>query len=272
MKVQLVNNPNFPEGNVRAIEKAMDKAGWVNPYLRVAVLSTVAKESGFKPKNESSYRNTSNSRLRELFGSRLSQYNETQLSSLKKDDVAFYEAVYGGRYGNREYGDGFKYRGRGFNQLTFRGSYEKFALLTGHRIDKNPDLLNDKQVASDVLIAFLNTRLSSIPNQSRFPVKDMNKFTDIDTALYTVVSANAGWGKDVRQSHPETLANAQKFASVFQYPKSVYDKFRKYGLKGIKKSFAHDPAEFLQRNWVAVSAIALGLGVGGFFMIKRIWK
>ena len=272
MRAELVNNPKFPERNVRALEKAMDKAGWVNPYLRVAVLSTVAKESGFKPKNEYSYRNTSNSRIRSLFGKRLADYSDSQLTKLKQNDVAFYDAIYGGRYGNKDAGDGFKYRGRGFNQLTFRDSYEKYAKLTGHKIDKNPDLLNDIDVASDVLIAFLGNRLSSIPNESRFPVKNPNEFKDMDTAIYTVVSANAGWGKDVRQSHPETLTKAQNYSSVFQYPKELYEKFKKYGVKGIASSFGYDPFSFAKRNWIPITILFVGLGIGGFFLIKRIWK
>lgn len=268
-EAKLVNNTKFPVENVRAVEKAMDKAGFMNPYLRVGILSTIAKESSFKPKNEYSYKNTSNSRLRSIFGRRLSGINEEQLTTLKNNDVAFYEKIYGGRYGNEDYGDGFKYRGRGFNQLTFRGSYEKYAKLTGHPIDKNPDLLNNVNVASDVLIAFFKSRLKGIPKEARFPVRDINKFTDQDTATYTVVSANAGWGKDVRTSHPETLQRAKQNESIFQYAPEYFKNFSSGRLGGSDGS----DEGLIRRNWIPLTLIALGLGVSGFFLIRKyVWK
>lgn len=270
--VNISNTSNFPTNMVRRVEKAMDRAGWTNPYLRIAVLSTIAKESEFELKNEYSYRNTSNERLRNLFGSRLSEYSDSELSNLKKDDVAFYEAVYGGRYGNREYGDGYKYRGRGFNGLTFRGTYEKYAKQTGHPIDKKPSLMNDPDVASDVLIAFLGNRLKNIPYNSRFPVRNINEFEDLNTAIYTVVSANAGWGKNISYSHPETLQRAKMFSRLFSYPEKVYERFKKFGGEALSKGLNSDSALFIKRNWLPLSVLVLGLGTGGFLLVRRIWK
>ncbi len=247
-KVQLVNN-RFPESGIRAVEEAMDSHEFYNPYLRRAILATISKESGFKPKGEYSYRNTSNSRLRGLFGSRLSGLSESQLSSLKRNDVAFYDKIYGNRYGNTVYGDGYKYRGRGMNGLTFKGNYNKYGRLTNIDLVGHPELLDRIDVAAEVAVVFLKEQLNKIPNQSRFPVKDKNAFTDQATATYTVVSANAGWGKDVRRVHPQTLKNAEKNISIFQYPKELYTKFHKYGVKGITSSVTSDPTKFLQRNW-----------------------
>jgi predicted chitinase len=271
LRAELVNN-RFPVEGIRAVEKAMDRAGFDNPFLRVAVLSTVAKESGFVPKGEYSYKNTSNSRLKSLFSS-LRDLSDTQLTALKKDDVAFYNKIYGGRYGNKDYGDAYKYRGRGFNQLTFRKSYEKYAKLSGHPIDKNPELLNRTDVASDVLVAFMENRFDSIPkNDSRFPVTDKNAFTDQATATRTVVNANHGWRRDVRQSHPKTLENAVKYSAIFNYPQALVEKFTEDG-GSMVDSLRKNPKKFAKRNWIPLSIIAAGLGVGGYFLItKVIWK
>lgn len=57
-------------------------------------------------------------------------------------------AIYGDQYrtaryklGNRDPGDGYKYRGRGPMQLTGRSNYEQFFKAAGLPIDSDPDLL-----------------------------------------------------------------------------------------------------------------------------------
>jgi len=73
----------------------MTKAGITNPYTKIGILSVISKESGFIPVNELSYGTTPNARIREIFGDRVSSYSETELDALKKDDVKFFDAVYG---------------------------------------------------------------------------------------------------------------------------------------------------------------------------------
>ncbi|MEQ9507103.1 MAG: peptidoglycan-binding protein [Hyphomonas sp.] len=55
------------------------------------------------------------------------------------------ETVYGGRardLGNTEPGDGYKYRGRGFIQLTGRANYTQMADLTGMPLVDDPDYIS----------------------------------------------------------------------------------------------------------------------------------
>lgn len=49
--------------------------------------------------------------------------------------------VYGGRFGNKAPGDGFKYRGRGTKQTTFYDNYAEVERITGLPVLKEPDLL-----------------------------------------------------------------------------------------------------------------------------------
>ena len=49
--------------------------------------------------------------------------------------------IYGGRMGNLEDGEGYKFRGRGLVQLTGRDSYIAFANATGIDAINNPDLI-----------------------------------------------------------------------------------------------------------------------------------
>jgi hypothetical protein len=72
-----------------------------------------------------------------------------------------YFSKYDGRYGNTRPGDGYRYRGRGYVQLTFRANYQKaserLSRLTHRYPDRvnlveNPDLALDPNIAADILL------------------------------------------------------------------------------------------------------------------------
>jgi len=54
--------------------------------------------------------------------------------------------VYANRYGNGDElsGDGWKYRGRGYLQLTFKNNYQDFSMYIKDDCTSNPDLVADK--------------------------------------------------------------------------------------------------------------------------------
>lgn len=54
--------------------------------------------------------------------------------------------VYGGRMGNgpETSGEGYKYRGRGYIQLTGKDNYKAFDLVVAENITENPDLVASK--------------------------------------------------------------------------------------------------------------------------------
>lgn len=65
------------------------------------------------------------------------------------------DLVYGGRYGNVPgTDDGWRYRGRGLIQVTFRSNYQGLGLLTGLDLVDNPDLALDPAHALMVAGAF----------------------------------------------------------------------------------------------------------------------
>lgn len=171
--------------------KRMPEKGITNKYAQAAILAIVSKECNFRPKNESGYSTTSNSRIRQIFGKRVSGYDDAGLTALKKNPADFFNAIYGGRYGNAQ-NEGYKYRGRGFNQLTFKDNYKAMQLQTGHKIVDNPDLVNDPVVGTDVAIQYFLNRFK--------PQKiDVNGFTDLDDAVISFYRANAGFGKKLEE-------------------------------------------------------------------------
>lgn len=76
----------------------------------------------------------------------------TQL--LAQGPAAVANKVYGGRMGNTQPGDGYKYRGRSFIQLTGKNNYTAYEKLTGLKLVDNPDLLLEPLNAAIATVAY----------------------------------------------------------------------------------------------------------------------
>lgn len=84
---------------------------------------------------------TSTKRLREVWPARFRNKSDAELKPLIKNGVALGDAVYMGRMGNNQPGDGYAYRGGGFLQTTGRSAVEKYAKACGVPMASN--LLDD---------------------------------------------------------------------------------------------------------------------------------
>lgn len=69
-----------------------------------------------------------------------------------------YFAKYDGRMGNIEPGDGMKYKGRGFIQITGKSNYARYGAMLGIDLVGNPDLALQPSVAADVLALYFRDR------------------------------------------------------------------------------------------------------------------
>lgn len=170
---------------VKTILAELNEFGVTNKFIQAGILSKVYTECHFVPQVEKSYYNTSADRLRIIFGSKLKNYDNQQLDALKKDDIAFFNVVYGGRYGNNSTSDGFKFRGRGWNQLTFKDNYDKYGAMIKQDLILRPDLVNTVEVASKVLSAFFFDNLRG---------KDVYKLASPEDGAFMALRINAGWG------------------------------------------------------------------------------
>lgn len=147
--------------NIAVIIDEMNRQGITNEFAQVGILSVIGKESGFIPQCEKSYRNTSNERLRKLFGKRLKRFSEDELTALKKNDELFFDYIYGmhsgikWNTGNTAPGEGFAYRGRGFNQITFKNLYKKYSPIAGVDLVAHPEKLNEIEIAAKLAVYFL---------------------------------------------------------------------------------------------------------------------
>jgi putative chitinase len=84
-------------------------------------------------------------RILSIFGrNRICGLEEAQ--QLVNNPVALGNAVYGGRFGNAE-DEGYKYRGRGYIQLTFKDNYATFSQFAGVDFVTQPNLVATPEYA-----------------------------------------------------------------------------------------------------------------------------
>lgn len=126
--------------------------------LRLAhFLAQCAHESGgFKAVEENL--NYSASRLLQVFP-RYFNTATSQAAAHHPEKIA--NIVYADRMGNGRdlTGDGFKFRGRGYIQLTGRNNYARFALFIGEDVVASPDLVASKYPLSSAAFFFTDNQL-----------------------------------------------------------------------------------------------------------------
>lgn len=133
--ISAILGPYGPIENVKTnwplVEAALDRRGsYTSPYCGIAAIATIAVESGnFSPVKE-----------------RGGPTYLTNLYENRKD------------LGNTQPGDGARFRGRGFVQITGRTNYEHFGGEIGKDLVMNPDLALDPATSADVLALFFQER------------------------------------------------------------------------------------------------------------------
>lgn len=87
--------------------------------------------------------------------------------------------VYGGRMGNSQAGDGWRYRGRGLIQLTGRHNYRLAGDALDLPLESNPDIAMRQDVASQVAVWYWKNN-------------NINRFADRDDVLAVTRAVNGG--------------------------------------------------------------------------------
>ncbi len=134
---------HIPDSVIEQIPGIQEKFG-INTKLRLAhFLAQAGHESGgFRITNENL--NYSAKGLQGIF----KKYFPSEAVALDyaKKPQKIANRVYGGRMGNgnEASGDGYKFRGRGYIQLTGRSNYTAFGDSIGEPIEETPDLVATK--------------------------------------------------------------------------------------------------------------------------------
>jgi putative chitinase len=74
------------------------------------------------------------------------------------DEKAIAEAAYGGRMGNKNPGDGWRFIGRGLMQTTGRYNYERLAEIVNMPVDELPEWLETREGAADSAAIFWHSK------------------------------------------------------------------------------------------------------------------
>ncbi len=147
-----------------AITKACDRWHITTPDRQAVFLAQIAHESALFTRLEEGLNYTTPERLCKMFGSkfRMPQAGESGLVVFpdgKRNPLMFLNrpqalanVVYSNRYGNgaESTGDGYRYRGMGLIQLTFKANVERYAEASGRpEVIANPELLKQPELAAD---------------------------------------------------------------------------------------------------------------------------
>jgi len=150
----------IPDSVIAQIHETAKKFN-ITTNLRLAhFLSQCAHESGnFKAVNENL--NYSADGLRKTFGK---YFPGSLAESYAKQPEKIASRVYGGRMGNGDEStkDGYKFRGRGYIQLTGKSNYTKFTQYIGEDCVSNPDLVATKYPLASAAFFFDSNKLWNI--------------------------------------------------------------------------------------------------------------
>ena len=235
-------------GVIGMVNAQADELGVTNEYAKKAILANIQKESNFVPQSENlkAWASTDNKRIRKFFTTRVEKYSDEQLNEIKKDPYRFAEVVYGkdtklGRsMGNTEEGDGFKYIGRGFIQVTGKNNYKELGKKLGIDLVSNPEKLNDPQIAAKAAIIFVRDGLGN----------KINSFKNQSEANRAVTQTIGGRGLNLSQgAGAELLGKVEKYASALpSAPSGKKLAEASTENKDLKKQASAEPAPIIVNN------------------------
>jgi len=161
-------NASSSQAGIAAIKAACAKYGLTSPYAVAALLGIAGGETRWKTVEENF--NYSAGRLLQVFPSVFKGDQALAQQYAGNPNNSLPEFLYGsstskGRgLGNTQPGDGGKYIGRGYIQITGRANYQAYTDLTGHNLIANPTLLNDPSIAAEVSVKYLLRRCKADQN------------------------------------------------------------------------------------------------------------
>jgi putative chitinase len=155
-------NASSAAPGISALKAACAKYGLTSPYAVAALLGIAGGECRWKLVDEGF--KYSADRLLQVFPSVFKGDKELANKYAGNPNNSLPEFLYGYQtakgkgLGNTQPGDGGKYIGRGYIQLTGRGNYAKYGQMVGKDLLGNPELLSDPATAAEISVKYLLDR------------------------------------------------------------------------------------------------------------------
>ena len=171
---------HVPDAVIAQIPNTALKFNITNPLRLAHFLAQCGHESGgFKAVSENL-----NYSAKGLVGTFGKYFNSTTAAQYERKPEMIASRVYGGRMGNGDEAskEGYKFRGRGYIQLTGKSNYTNFAKFIGEDTIANPDLVATKYPLASAAFFFDSNKLWSICDKGS------------DTATVTAVTKRVNGG------------------------------------------------------------------------------
>lgn len=178
-----------PTGGKAMVVSALAAAGYTQA-AQANILANVDKESGFVPRSEELEKYSAKTLFR-MYGPpgieggqpkdgknrvRFQTIEDAQ-SVVSAGPESVGEVIYGMRkdLGNDQPGDGYKYRGRGYLQITGKSMYSQIGKEINVDLVSNPDLANDPEIAAKIIPAFFKLKLGNKKPSDLENIQTVNK-------------------------------------------------------------------------------------------------
>ena len=158
---------HIPDAVIAQIPDTASRFGITNTLRLAHFLSQCGHESGgFK-----AVRENLNYSAKGLVGIFKKYFSPTLAIAYERQPEKIANRVYAGRMGNGDEhsGDGYKYRGRGYIQLTGKENYTRFDATVPENIVADPDLVATKYPLASAAFFFNNNKLWAICDKGATP-------------------------------------------------------------------------------------------------------
>ena len=188
--------------SIQELKKIFEKQG-LSKEVICGLLGNIQIESNFVPKNEDmTY--TTVAQLRRIWPSKFMSMSDSAVQTYLRNPQVLGDYVYS------SFG-GYKYRGRGYIQLSTKANYELYGRLIGIDLLNNPDLAATHEVAALISIAWIK--------RNAFPQwkGDLNRCTDVQMVADTISKSIQGFRKDYTTGFLKETLEARRKAAINFY-------------------------------------------------------
>lgn len=130
------------------VSNILKELGKYSPEAHAVILANIRGEAGMDLVPRPEDMSYSPARLLEVFPDKVKTLENAKKIVQSQEDIG--NVVYGNRLGNKP-NEGFKYRGRGYLQITGKENYKRIGDAIKEDLVNNPDLASDPVIAKKIL-------------------------------------------------------------------------------------------------------------------------